>query len=503
MAFCNLAALLDRAATIHADRTAVREAGAPWSYRALHAKTLGLAARLSAAGVQPGDRVAGLADNCAAFLCLHFAIARLGAILVPLNGRLTPPELDDVLALAGTDLVYHDAAHESLANTLANRAVTLPDLTDLPSTDEAPPCAATSSDNPAQLYFTSGSTGHPKGVVLTHGNVHAHALSSIAELGLREADVWLHAAPMFHLADAWATWAITAVGGCHAFLPRFDAETAFTAITRDRVTITNLVPTMLNRMVHVENAEACDTSSMRRVLSGGAPIAPETVRRIVAVFGCEYVQTYGMTETAPYLTFSLLDADQRALPAEQRLRIASRTGRPVLGIDLRVVDEHGSPVAADDTTVGEIQVRGPSVTPGYWNDEVTTSAAFTADGYLKTGDLATLDASGSVRIVDRSKDVILSGGETVYSTEVEHRLQEHPAVLEVAVFATPDDDLGEQVTAAVVFRDGAAATGDELRNFCRETLAGFKCPRAFRFLEALPRLGSGKISKKALRGEAV
>jgi acyl-CoA synthetase (AMP-forming)/AMP-acid ligase II len=256
---------------------------------------------------------------------------------------------------------------------------------------------------------------------------------------------------------------------------------------------------MLNRVVREPDAARRDLRGLRLLMSGGAPVAPETVRAVVETFGCTYVQTYGMTETSPYLTFSLLTERQRELPAADRLRIAARTGRPVLGLELRVVDDSGRPVPPDDASVGEIQVRGPTVTPGYWNDPEATAAAFTDDGFLRTGDLATVDPGGSVRIVDRRKDVILSGGETVYSTEVEFRLHEHPAVLEAAVYGLPDADLGERVCAAVALRPGAAAGEGELIAFCRDRLAGFKSPKAIRLVDALPRLGSGKVDKRALR----
>jgi len=235
------------------------------------------------------------------------------------------------------------------------------------------------------------------------------------------------------------------------------------------------------------------------MLSGGAPIAPQLVQRIVEVFRTEYVQTYGMTETSPYLTLGLLSDEQSRLSEEERFRLRVKTGRPFRAVELRVVDDAGRPVPADGTTVGEVLARGPTVTPGYWKRPDATAEAFTADGFLRTGDLATLDAYGFLDIVDRKKDVIISGGEKVYSTEVEHRLAEHPAVLEAAVYGEPDDEWGERVRAAVVLRAGHTADSAALAAFCRERLAGFKVPRAFDFLAELPRTGSGKIAKRALR----
>ncbi|TAJ16386.1 MAG: hypothetical protein EPO68_11180, partial [Planctomycetota bacterium] len=351
----------------------------------------------------------------------------------------------------------------------------------------------------AHLYYTSGTTGRPKGVMLTHGNVTTHALAAIAELGIASTDTWGHFAPLFHLADAWATFAFTQVGARHVLVPRFEPELALAAIASSRVTITNLVPAMLNLMVRHPRLAEHDLSSMRAILSGGAPIAPEVVRAVSAAFGCEYVQTYGMTETSPYLTLSLLSPKLRALPPDEQLAWRAKTGRPFLTVELEVRGENGAPVPPDGTSVGEICVRGPTVTPGYWRDEEATRAAFDERGFLRTGDLAVLDAEGFVNIVDRKKDMIITGGEKVFSTEVEHVLYAHAAVLEAAVYGVPDATWGERVCAAVALRDGRNASADELIAHCRRELAGYKVPREFRFVDALPRTGSGKITKQPLR----
>jgi acyl-CoA synthetase (AMP-forming)/AMP-acid ligase II len=354
------------------------------------------------------------------------------------------------------------------------------------------------ADDLAHLYYTSGTTGVAKGVMLTHRNVYVHALGTIAELGLSERDTWAHIAPLFHLADAWATFAITHQGGRHVVLPKFEAEAALDLIESSRTTITNLIPTMLNLMVKHPTAAGRDWSALRAILSGGAPIAPSLVQALLDLFGCEYVQTYGMTETSPYLTLSLLKEHLRALPPAEQLAYRCKTGRPFTTIELKVVGADGRDVAPDEREVGEIRVRGETVTPGYWNRPDETARAF-EDGWLKTGDLAVIDREGYVTIVDRAKDMILTGGENVYSTEVEHVLHAHPAVLEVAVYGVPDERFGEAVRAAVVVRPGAHVAADELIAFCRASLAGFKCPKTIEFLAELPRTGSGKIQKRALR----
>lgn len=485
------------------DRTCVQHAGRTLDHRAVERLARQLAGSLRDAGIAPGDRVGCLMHNEPEHLVAYFAVAAAGAILVSLNTRLSVGEQAAILAHSEAKVLLHDAAHAARAGELRGPALapmSVQEAIDRGQPLDAPlPLAA--AEQAAHLYYTSGTTGAPKGVVLTHRNVCTHALAAVRELDLSQHDTWAHIAPMFHLADAWATFAITAVGGTHVFLPHFTADSALDLLAHERVTITNLVPTMLNLMVKADGASARDYS-LRVMLSGGAPIAPDVVRRILTVFRCDYVQTYGMTETSPYLTLSLLSPELRRLPTEQQLAWKCKTGRPFLGVDLKVVDESGALVPADGRTVGEIRVKGPTVTPGYWKNPVATTAAFDAGGFLRTGDLATIDAHGYVDIVDRAKDVIKTGGETVYSVEVEHVLYAHAAVLECAVFGLPDAHWGERVTAAVVLRPGARESGDELIAFCKERIAHYKAPKEVRFLEALPRTGSGKITKKALRDGA-
>ena len=255
---------------------------------------------------------------------------------------------------------------------------------------------------------------------------------------------------------------------------------------------------MLNLMIKHPKVGEFDYSSLRVILSGGAPIAPQVVKNITEVFHCDYIQTYGMTETSPYLTFSILKKHLQDLPPDEQLKYKSRTGRPFIGVDLKVVDETGALVKADDQQVGEIWVRGDTITPGYWNNPQETQQAFT-DGWLRTGDLAVVDTEGYVNIVDRKKDMIVTGGENVYSTEVENVLYMHPKVLEAAVFGVPDEKWGEAVTAAVVLKENESATAKEIIQFCREYQATYKTPKTIVFLDELPKTGSGKITKKALR----
>ncbi len=511
----SLWSILARARRLSPANVAVVDGGHQLSYAELGDRVDALASLLRARGVQPGDRIATLLPNTLPCLECYFAAAGLGAVLVPLNTRLHPDELGFILGDSGSDTLVADPGFASLVESIAGRSRRLQtvisaadpfplaagvDAIGYPATrsrSEFVP-AVTPSEALAHLYYTSGTTGQPKGVMLTHRNVWVHALAAVAELGLSERDRWAHVAPMFHLADAWATFAITWVGGRHVMVPKFDPREVLAVFERERVTITNLVPTMLNLMVKHEARSGFDYRSLRMILSGGAPIAPAVVRAIVETFGCEYVQTYGMTETSPYLTMSLLNDRLRALPEEEQLRYRAKTGRPFLAVDLRVVDDAGVPVPNDEQAVGEIQVRGETVTPGYWRRPEATADAFTPDGWFRTGDLAVIDGDGFVTIVDRKKDMIISGGEKVYSTEVEHVLYQHGAVLEAAVYGSPDPVWGEVVSAAVVVRPGMTVSEEELVAFCRPLLAAFKLPRRVGFLDALPRTGSGKILKRQL-----
>ena len=502
----NVFATLERALAEGADRPAVVEEGKEWTYRALHRHVAGLAAMLRVEGIGPGDRVSVLAPNGRGFLAAYFAAAGIGAVLNPLNTRLAPDELAFILEDAGSRLLMVDRRCAVDVAEVAKRRPTPVryldklDAIDVPAPFRTPTLEPTlgGADDLAHLYYTSGTTGRPKGVMLTHRNVCVHADAAAAELGLTSTDRWAHVAPMFHLADAWASFAITQVGGVHVMQPRFEPASTLRLFADERVTLTNLVPTMLNSMVKHPDAMRHDRSSLRLILSGGAPIAPALVRRVIEVFGCEYVQTYGMTETSPYLTMSLLHAHLRGLPAEEALRYRARTGRPFRGVELEVVDDAECPVPADDTTVGEIRVRGASVSPGYWQRPEETAAVF-RNGWLYTGDLAVIDAEGYVDIVDRRKDMVVTGGENVYSIEVENVLYEHPAVLEAAVFGVPHEEWGEEVRAAVVLRPGAEATTDELIAHCRERIAAYKAPRAITYLDELPKTGTGKIEKRTLR----
>ncbi len=513
----NIYSLLRYAVEHHPDKIAVVDGVTRLTYDEVGERVNTLAHFLQSKDIKPGDRISILDVNSHHFYEAYFAAAGLGAILNPLNVRLAPRELAYIVADAEPRWLLVAPQFAPNISSLFKSQSSLggilwlgktPNLkSDIPSFEYGKIISAKKcfepvdlqSDDIAHLYYTSGTTGKPKGVPLTHRNVCIHAKGSIEELSLTENDVWGHIAPMFHLADAWATFAITRVGGCHVMLPSFAAESALRLIQNENITISNLIPTMLNLMVKCPEVDNYDLSSLRVILSGGAPIAIDVVRRVIDTFGCDYVQTYGMTETSPYLTLSLLKDHLKKLPPEEQLIYKAKTGRPFKAVKLKVMRDDGiSEVQPDDHEVGEIWVRGDTITPGYWNRADETEEAF-EDGWLKTGDLAVVDRDGYVNIVDRKKDMIISGGENIYSIEVESVLYEHPQVMEAAVIGIPDEIWGEVIMAAVVVKSGEKVSEDKLKEFCRERLTGFKVPQSIVFLPELPKTGSGKVSKKKLK----
>ncbi len=454
-------------------------------------------------GLKKGERIGIIHENCHRFLEAYFSAAHIGAILVPINIRLSPAEMKMIIEDSGLRLLIVQDKFKEQIDKIGKKidVIWCPEeyemLLKKESSDSLPQIDL-KDDDIAQLYYTSGTTGRPKGVILTHKNVKVHALGTIAELHLTEKDNWIHAAPLFHLADAWATFSITWVGGKHVLIPRFDAGLVLRMIEKEKITITNLIPTMLNLMVNHPDVKKYDYSSLRVLMSGGAPIAFELVKKTVETFGCDYIQTYGMTETSPYLTMSILKEHLEKLPYEEKLRYKAKTGREFITVSLRVVDEDGRDVKRDGKQVGEIIVKGDTITPGYWNLPEETRNTI-KDGWLYTGDLATIDPEGYVQIVDRKKDMIITGGENVYSVEVENVLYMHPAVLEAAVIGVPDEKWGEAVKAVVVLKEGYSVSEKELIDFCKKHLSSYKVPKSIDFVDSLPKTGSGKIYKKALR----
>jgi fatty-acyl-CoA synthase len=346
---------------------------------------------------------------------------------------------------------------------------------------------------PAELFYTSGTTGEPKGVVLTHRNLYLHAVHSALTNGLSGADVVLHTIPLFHV-NGWGTpHYVTGLGGVHVLLPRFDTAEVLRLVEAEGVTRLFLVPTMTRLLLDEPSLATRDLSSLRQVSIGGAPAGPELLAEVEERLRCECICGYGLTESSPTLTRSL---DKPGEPKSATRR--ATTGLPIVGVDVRVFGPGDVEVPWDGRTPGEVCVRSNHVMAGYWGRPQETAEAL-RDGWLRTGDVATVAPDGYLTIVDRLKDVIVSGGENIASVEVEKVLAAHPAVAEVAVVGVRDERWGEVPKAWVALRPGHEATPEELTEWVRARLARFKAPKSVAFLPELPKLGTGKIAKADLK----
>jgi long-chain acyl-CoA synthetase len=491
----SLADALRRAEHLHGHTTAVVCGNVRLDYRAFAARCRRLAGGLAGMGVAPGDRVAVLMQNCHRYLDAYFAVPGMGAVIVPLNNRHAVPEHRYILEDAGVRVLLVDEAHAAVAEQLrscVDRVVVAPrDYEQLLAESTELPLSGPGDENDvAGLYYTGGTTGRSKGVMLTHRNLVLNAFHITMALGYTDADVYLHAAPMFHLADGASTYAITWVGGRHVFVPGFEPGAVLDAIETEKVSCTIWVPTMINAVVNDARAAVTDFGSMRIIAHGGAPIAEDLLQRAFSTFQCSFAQVYGMTEAAPLLTVL---PDEETLVGDPRLRSAGREG---VGCEVTVRRPDGS--LCEPGEIGEIVARGPNFMLGYWNKPQETAQAL-RDGWYWSGDGGYMDEEGYVYIVDRLKDMIVSGGENVYSIEVENALCSHPAILEAAVIGVPDEQWGERVHAVVVLRPGQDAPEAELQEHCRALIAGYKIPRSVEFTDALPKSGAGKILKRELR----
>jgi acyl-CoA synthetase (AMP-forming)/AMP-acid ligase II len=477
--------------------------------------------RLSAAllrlGLEKGERVAFLSFNCHRLLEAYFGVPQLGAILLPLNIRLSAEELTYILNDAAPAMLFFDPEFIPLLEELRPGAPSVRHFVALrgsppgwahPKTydeilAEAGPAEidyrTIDENSVAELFYTSGTTAHPKGVMLTHRNLYLHAFYRLQMEHQADAEVGLYTVPLFHV-NSWGTpHTLTLQGGRHVIIRKFDPLTVLQLIEAERVTQLQMVPTMVSAMLNHPDFARYDVSSVKVLCIGGAPCSTALIQEVEKKMpGCVAKGGYGLTETSPVISIATIKDHLAGDAADVRLRRKATAGCAFAGADIRVVDIHGNDVKPDGEEVGEVVVRSDVVMAGYWNQPEATERAI-QDDWFHTGDLATMDEDGYVLIVDRSKDMILSGGENIASAEVERVLSSHPAVLECAVIAVPDDKWGEAPKALVVLREAQAADEAGILDHCRGHLAGFKVPKSVEFLPGLPKGGTGKILKKVLR----
>jgi len=463
--------------------------------RLTYAQTFGRCSRLAGAlhrlGLSTGDRVAIVAINSHRYLDVYYAVPAAGLVLVPLNSRWSNAELRYALEDSQTRVLITDRDPGELAEVVEH-VILLPEayeafIADAPEHELG---VGVDENDLAGLFYTGGTTGASKGVMLTHRNLIANAQNMQAVGRLTAGDRWLVVAPLFHAAGTVAALAMVWVAGRHVVLGAFDPAGALDLIEREQVTTTLAVPTMLAAITDEQLVRPRDVSSVRMLSHGGSPIASEVVRRTARAFpDAELIHLYGATETAPIAT--ALVHEERHLHDD----LIRSCGQPSVGVDVKIVDIDGKDVEVG--RVGEIVVRGPNVMQGYWNKPEQTAAAL-VDGWYRSGDLGYADDRSFIYLVDRAKDMIVTGAENVYCGEVEDALYSHPAVLEATVFGVPDHQWGEAVCAMVVTR--SPVTVSELQQHCRATISPYKVPKDIVFSdEPLPKSGAGKILKREIR----
>jgi long-chain acyl-CoA synthetase len=503
--------ILPRASAMYPHRVAMWDGDVRHTFAELGRRVNALVGALKAKGIGQGDRVALLDVNSHRFAEAYYACAQAGMVFVPLNSRLALPELKYILNDCGAKaLLLSDSFFPVLeglhrGNTTVELAVaygkgpfpagTLEYESLLANAVTDATIASVNLSDVAQIYYTSGTTGDPKGVCLTYENMICSAFDALVGLALTEQDIWLHAAPMFHLVDAWSIWSLPMIGAAQAVV-HFTPERFMEAVARTKATTTGLPSTLISMTAEHPKRAGYDLSSLRFIMYGGSPTPIGIMQRAVKVLPTTYLHGYGITETSGITTLlSPMEFCVEGPP--ERIALTSSAGRAVPNVKLEIAADDGSRLGVGQ--VGEIVVGGPRVMAGYWNKPKHTSDALRG-GWYHTGDVGYLDEEQRLFVVDRKKDMIISGGENVYSVEVENVLSVHPAVREVAVIGVPDERWGEAVKAIIVLNDQCTASAEELIQFCEGRIARYKIPKSVDFIrEPLPKTGPGKIAKRKLR----
>ena len=502
-----------RARKLYSDREAVVDGSNRLTYAQFADRVDRWSAALQKMGVVEGDRVAYIAPNTCANLEGYYAVPQIGAIIVPVNYRLTPDDFAYLITHSGSKVVCaHDdqiAAVDQIRDRLPGgvKFVALEgardgwlDYESLIAQVSTPPSIPVLAERSLiSINYTSGTTSRPKGVMITHRNAYMNAVGTLVHLPMRVGDRYLWTLPMFH-ANGWTfTWIVTAVGGTHVCLRRVEPSQVYQLLQREQINMMCAAPTVLIGLANADPALRKGAPRGIRVVTAGAPPAAATIRTVEEELGWTVTHVYGLTETSPFITVCEPRPEHAVLSSSDGARIKARQGVELITSgELRVVAEDGTDVPKDGSTLGEIVASGNVIMAGYYNDPKATAAAI-RDGWFHSGDAAVVHPDGYVEIRDRIKDVIISGGENISSVEVEAALVAHPAVMEVGVVGLPHDKWGEAPYAFVVLKPGASATSEELRLYCRECLAHFKVPHGFTFVNELPRTATGKIQKFVLR----
>ncbi len=490
----NLASNLTRTAAAHPDQIAVKLDDAAFNYGLLENASARVAAMLKSKGVGVGDRVGIMVPNVPYFPAVYYGILRMGAVVVPMNvllkGRevgfyLSDPQVKVLFAWHG----FLEAAEAGAAEAgdVEIVAVEPGEIEGLIFAHEPDPeIADRAGDDTAVILYTSGTTGRPKGAELTHDNLRTNVEISAELFDMGTEDVIFGGLPLFHSFGQTCTMnAAISCGATVTLLPRFDPAKALEILARDGCTIFEGVPTMYGALLTHPDRAACDVSSLRVCVSGGASMPVEVLRGFEESFGCKVLEGYGLSETSPVASFNHPDRERKA----------GSIGTPIRGVEMKCVDDDGNAVAQGE--IGEILIKGHNVMKGYLNQPDATAEAI-KDGWFASGDLAKVDEDGYFFIVDRKKELIIRGGYNVYPREVEEVLYEHPAVREAAVVGVPHAELGEEVGAAIALKDGCECEADELRAFCKEQVAAYKYPREVWFVDELPKGPTGKILKREI-----
>lgn len=511
-----LTQFLDRAVKLYGEKEAIINDDRVFTYHELNERVNQLSRGLKRLGVKKGDRVAYLAPNSVEMLEGFYGVFQLGAVMVPLNIRLKPEDYLFILNHSESKVLFVDQDLYELIKPIKDQLETVEEIIVhyhngsceernydeflLAHSAEAFEREYLEETDVCSLLYTSGTTGNPKGVMLTHRNNYLHALTSMHHLRVTDEDVLAHVLPMFHVNGWGSPFYYTANGATQVCLRKASAEKIAEAIDKHGVTVMHMAPTVLNSLLqHYEKHTPDFNQDIRVVIAGSAP-PPSFVTRVEKELGWEFIQVYGMTESTPLTTISRIRSHFQELPQDEQHRIKAKSGVEMIGTEVKVVNELGEEVAWNGKEVGELVVRGNGVMKGYWKNEEATKEAI-RDGWLYTGDMANVDEYGNIEIVDRKKDVIISGGENISSIEVEGALYDHPAVLEAAVIAVPHEKWGETPHAYVVLRSREEVSEEALIQFSREKLAHFKAITSVTFVEELPKTASGKIQKVQLRNQ--